>query len=255
MPVTELLWVVLQPSTLLTLLVVFAWIATVVRWTGLAAALLTAFLLAVAAATLLPVDEWLGAPLETRVPAGTLPERVDGIVVLGGAVDWRVTRERGRLSLNDAGERVAAAAALAQRYPGARLVFTGTFGDAFVDDFRATATDASTFFGPTFVGRDVVFLGEARSTYEDALLALEAAAPRSGETWLLVTSAWHMPRAYGTFRGLGWTLVPVPVDYRTTGELRVTPSWDVAQTLADLDRLVREWGAIAVYRRAGRLAE
>ena len=252
---TEALWGLLQPSTLLVLLVATALVATWLRWVAVAATLLTAFLVAIAAVVLLPVTEWLGAPLETRVAAVPLPERVDGIVVLGGAVDWRVTRERGQLALGAAGERVAAAAALAQRYPRARLVMTGSFADAFADDFRATPTDASLFFGPHFAGREVRYLGAARSTYEDALLALEAAAPRAGETWLLVTSAWHMPRAHGTFRALGWTLLPVPVDFRTTGELRVAPSWDVAATLADLDRLVREWGAIAVYRREGRLLE
>lgn len=251
----ELLWTLLQPSTVLVLLVVAALLATWARWTALAATLLTAYLVAVAAVVLLPVGEWLGAPLETRVAAAPLPARADGIVVLGGAVDWRVTRERGQLSLNAAGERVAAAAALAQRYPQARLVVTGSFADAFANDFRATATDASLFFGPAFAGRSVTYLGEARSTYEDALLALEAAAPRAGETWLLVTSAWHLPRAHGTFRALGWTLHPVPVDFRTTGELRVAPSWDVAATLSDLDRLVREWGAIAVYRREGRMLD
>ena len=50
-------------------------------------------------------------------------------------------------------------------------------------------------------------------------------------------------------------LTPVPVDYRTTGELRIAPNWDVGSTLADLDRVVREWGAIAVYRREGRWVE
>lgn len=252
---TEALWGLLQPSTLLVLLVVLALVATWLRWVAVAATLLTAFLVAVGAVVLLPVGEWLGAPLEARVVAVPLPDRADGIVVLGGAVDWRVTRERGQLALNDAGERVASAAALAQRYPDARIVVTGSFGDAFADDFRAAPTDASLFFGPHFAGRDVRYLGAARSTYEDALLALEAAAPSAGETWLLVTSAWHLPRALGTFRALGWTLVPVPVDYRTTGELRVAPSWDVAATLADLDRLVREWGAISVYRREGRLLD
>lgn len=252
---SELLWALLQPSTVLVLLVALALVASWLRAQALAATLLTAFLLVVAAVLLLPVGEWLGAPLETRVPAAPLPARVDGVVVLGGAVDWRVTRERGQLSLNAAGERIAAAAALAQRYPAARLVVTGSFADAFASDLRERPTDASLFFGPHFAGRDVTFLGEARSTYEDALLALQAAAPRQGETWLLVTSAWHMPRALGTFRALGWTLAPVPVDYRTTGELRVAPNWDVAGTLADLDRVVREWGAIEVYRRAGRLVD
>lgn len=251
----DLLWTLLQPSTVLVLLVVAALLATWLRWSAVAATSLTTFLVVVAAVLLLPVAEWLGAPLETRVPAAPLPERADGIVVLGGAVDWRVTGARGQLALNAAGERVAAAAALAQRYPDARLVVTGSFADAFANDFRATPGDASLFFGPAFGGRSITYLGEARSTYEDALLALEAAAPRAGETWLLVTSAWHMPRAHGTFRALGWTLRPVPVDYRTTGALRVAPTWDVATTLADLDRLVREWGAIVVYRREGRMVD
>jgi uncharacterized SAM-binding protein YcdF (DUF218 family) len=253
--VTELAWALLQPSTLLVALVALALLATWLRWTAIAATLLTAFLAAVAAVVLLPVGEWLGAPLETRVTAAPLPPTADGIVVLGGAVEWRVTRERGRLSLNEAGERIAAAAALAQRYPGARILVTGTFGDAFAADFRPQPGDASLFFGPHFAGRDVAYLGDARSTYEDALLALETAAPSAGETWLLVTSAGHMPRAHGTFRALGWTLLPVPVDFRTTGVPRLAPDWDVAATLAELDAWVREWGALAVYRRAGRLAE
>jgi uncharacterized SAM-binding protein YcdF (DUF218 family) len=253
--VNEILWALLQPSTVLVALVALALVATWLRWHAIAATLLTAFLVVVAAVLLLPVGEWLGAPLETRVASSPLPARVDGIVVLGGAVDWRVTRERGQLSLNAAGERVAAAAALAQRYPQARLIVTGSFADAFADDLRALPTDASLFFGPHFAGRSVTYLGDARSTYEDALLALAAAEPRQGETWLLVTSAWHMPRAHGTFRALGWTLAPVAVDYRTTGELRIAPNWDVATTLADLDRLVREWGAIAVYRREGRMLD
>jgi uncharacterized SAM-binding protein YcdF (DUF218 family) len=252
---TELLWGLLQPSALLVALVALALAATWLRWTALAATLLTAFLLSVTAVVVLPVVEWLGAPLEAQVPRAPLPARVDGIVVLGGAVDWRVTRERGQLSLNAAGERVAAAAALAQRYPDARLIVTGSFADAFAHDLRERPDDASLFFGPHFARRDVVYIGTARSTYEDALLALQTASPSQGQTWLLVTSAWHMPRALGTFRALGWGLVPVSVDYRTTGEPRIAPNWDVGTTLADLDRVVREWGAIAVYRRAGRLVE
>lgn len=251
----EILWTLLQPSVMLVLLVALALVATWLRWHAIASALLTAFLLAVAVVVLLPVGEWLGSPLEAQVTAADLPGGVDGIVALGGAVDWRVTRERGQLSLNAAGERIAAAAALAQRYPEARLIVTGSFADAFADDLRGAPTDASLFFGPHFAGRTVTYLGASRSTYEDALLTLAEAEPRQGDTWLLVTSAWHMPRALGTFRAAGWTLTPVPVDYRSTGELRIAPDWDVAATLADLDRLVREWGAIAVYRREGRMVE
>ena len=251
----EIAWTLLQPSALLVALVGCALVATWLGLRALASSLLTLFLAAIAAVALLPVGEWLGAPLEARVVRGALPPSVDGIVLLGGAVDWRVTGGRGQLSLNAAAERVAAAAALAQRYPSARLVVTGSFADAFRHDLRPDPDDASLFFGPHFAGRDIDYLGASRSTYEDALLALEAARPAAGQTWLLVTSAWHMPRALGTFRALGWSPTPVPVDYRTTGEARIAPNWDVGSTLADLDRVVREWGAIAVYRRERRLID
>jgi uncharacterized SAM-binding protein YcdF (DUF218 family) len=253
--VNEWLWIVLQPSSVLVILVVLALLATWVGWRALASTLLTIFLLVVALVMLLPFDHWLGAPLEARVPAAPLPERIDGIVVLGGAVEWRVTGELGQLALNAAAERVAAGAALAQRYPGVPIVLTGSFADAFARDYRTNPLDESLFFGPHFADRSILYLGQARSTYEDALFALQTANPAPGEVWLLVTSAWHMPRALGTFANLGWTLQPYPVDYRTSTRLRFEPRFDVAQALADLDRLVREWGAIEVYRRTGRMLD
>jgi uncharacterized SAM-binding protein YcdF (DUF218 family) len=253
--VTELLWAVLQPSSLLVIVVALALVASWLRLHALAATLLTLFLLAIAAVVLLPVDEWIAGPLESQVARVPLPGRIGGVVVLGGAVDWRVTAARGQLSLNAAGERVAAAAALAQRYPGATIVFTGTFGDAFARDFRREGDEASLWYGPVFAGRDVRFVSESRSTYEDALFTLRA-VERGESPWILVTSALHMPRALATFRTLGWTLVPYPVDYRTTGETgfrRWRVNGDVAGTLAHLDRAVREWGALVVYERSGRI--
>lgn len=252
---SEWMWTLLQPSSVVALLIVLAFLANAIRWRWMVAVTLTTVVTLLAAITLLPIGSWLGGPLETRIAPAPLPERVDGIVVLGGAVEWRVTLDRGQLALNEAGERIVAAAALAQRYPDARLVFTGNFGDVFDADFRVTPTPSSFFFGEHFANRSITFLGQARSTYEDALYALEAAAPRPGETWLLVTSAWHMPRAIGTFAALGWTPLPYPVDYRSTGELRIAPNWNVSGTLAELDRLVREWGAISVYRESGRMID
>lgn len=253
---TEALWAVLQPSSLLVIAIALALVSIWLRAHALAASLLTLVLAAIVAAVTLPVTAWIVGPLEARVPAQPLPASVDGIVVLGGAVEWRIGAERGQLTLNDAAERVVAAAALAQRYPQARLVFTGVFADAFAQDFRAQPTDRSLFFGPYFAGRDIRYLGAARSTYEDALVVLREAPPAPGETWLLVTSAMHMPRALATFAAQGWTtLVPYPVDYRSAGVAAPGLDWDVAGTLADLDRAVREWGALEVYRRTGRIAE
>ncbi len=252
---SETLWALLQPSSLLVIAIALALVGTWLRWHALAASLLTLVLASIAVAVVLPVTEWIAGPLEEQVAPVALPARVDGILVLGGAVEWRITASRGQLTLNEAGERIAAAAALAQRYPQARLVFTGVFQDTFAQDFRAHGTERSLWYGPVFADRDVRYLGSARSTFEDALVALRETPPAPAETWLLVTSAMHMPRALATFRTQGWTtLVPFPVDYRTTGTALPGFDWDVAGTLADLDVAVREWGALQVYRRTGRIS-
>lgn len=255
----EAVWWLLTPSTLLVLLVLLAFAAGRLRAGRLAGALLFFPLLLLLALVLAPVDEYLGNGLESRIGApDPLPERVDGIIVLGGAVEWRVSAARSQLALDDAGERLLAALALAKRYPEAELVFTGLFMDALREEWKG-ADGEGLLFQDTLRGRRVTFLGEARSTYEEALLARERVAPAAGSTWLLVTSALHMPRAYGTFKAQGWQLTPFSVDYRSLppSEWRAAWRFDLAvgKRLAGLDRVVREWGAYQVYKRAGRLVD
>lgn len=252
---SEAVWWLLTPSSLVTALLILAYVAARARAGRLAAALMFPPVLLLLALLLLPLDQYLAVRLENRYPApASLPAHVDGVVVLGGTVDWRETQDRDQLALDAGGERMLAGLALARAYPEATLVFTGLFGDALVSEWRG-ADGQRLLFGPALAGRQVHYLGEARSTYEEALLAIEQVRPAPGSTWLLVTSALHMPRAYLTFRTQGWTLVPYPVDYRTTE--RVSPRFEVriGDRLAALDRVVREWGAYLVYRSAGRISE
>jgi uncharacterized SAM-binding protein YcdF (DUF218 family) len=252
----EALWWLLQPSSLLLALLLLAFVALRLGWRGGAQALLGLALLGLLAAATLNLASVLAEPLETQVPApSTLPASIDGVLVLGGAVDWRAIDAHGQLALDGAGERMLAAAALAQRYPGATLAFTGLFAEQVPADLRPDPGPQSLLLGEAFVGRERIFLGEARSTYEEALLALEQLDPQPGERWLLVTSALHMPRALSVFATLGWTLDPYPVDYRSVPGLRLELRPDVAAELAELDRVVREWGALWIYRRSGRIAD
>jgi uncharacterized SAM-binding protein YcdF (DUF218 family) len=61
-----------------------------------------------------------------------------------------------------------------------------------------------------------------------------------------------MPRAYLSFRAQGWALIPYPVDYRSTLRLELNPSLNIIGKLANLDEVVREWGALFIYHRLGR---
>lgn len=253
----DLTWWLLQPSTLLLLAIIIASLLARSGARKVSGRMLGLVALAWIALIAMPIDAWLAAPLEARheLPL-TLPSDVDGILVLGGAVDWRASTVRGQLALNEAGERVMAGAALAQRYPDATLVFTAVTPEALARDFREVAGPASFFFGPAFEDRPVLVLPEAQSTYQEAILVLERLAPRTGSTWILVTSALHMPRAWATFATQGLTMIAYPVDTMVAGARWGWPNPPgAADRLQAFDRVVREWGAVLVYRRTGRIDE
>jgi hypothetical protein len=77
--------------------------------------------------------------------------------------------------------------------------------------------------------------------------------PKKGETWLLMTSAWHMPRSAGIFRRIGFDVVPYPVAYRTFGDerdLRLAPP--MIERVIMLDYSVHEWIGLLTYWLAGK---
>lgn len=250
---SDLYWLVLQPSSFVLLLLILSLLLLLFRRYAAGRAILSIALILAVMPALFPLRDALTLPLEEHVPRATaLPEHVDGVIVLGGAVNWRITQARQQLAVDDTGERMLAAAALARRYPQAKLVLTGIFGEYLTSEFRPYAQGTAFFAGPEYPPGRVLYLGEARSTYEDALLSLETVQPRQGETWLLVTSAMHMPRALGVFQTIGWSVQPYPVDYTTTGKLELRPTLDILTSLVSLDRVVREWGALVIYQTTGR---
>ena len=206
-----------------------------------------------AAVFLLPVDSWLLRPLENRFPAVHAPEHVDGVVVLGGAVSASISADRELPTLNRDADRLIAFAILAHHYPNARLVFAG--GPPSPTSDRLTEAEASRALLDQLgvqPGR-VLVDDQSRTTWENAVNALALAHPQPGETWLLITSASHMPRALGAFRGAGWpTVLPWPVAYRTIRQGWPAPLQPVGTRLSAVDLAAHEWTGLAAYRLQGR---
>src|SRR3546814_4949394 len=75
-----------------------------------------------------------------------------------------------------------------------------------------------TLFRPAQQGIDparVRFEAQSRNTAENARLTAALVGQGDGRPWLLVTSAWHMPRAVASFRAAGLEVLAYPVDFRT----------------------------------------
>jgi uncharacterized SAM-binding protein YcdF (DUF218 family) len=201
----------------------------------------------------LPVSALLTLPLEERFarPA-TPPADVAGIVVLGGAVEQMLTLAHGIPALNGAAERMTEAVALARRHPSARIVFTG--GSASIVPGGATEADTARqlFTDLGLPAERLVFESESRNTHENAVLTHRLIQPKPGETWLLVTSASHMPRSVGAFRAAGWNVVPWPVNYTTGRDPALWWNWPFSTRLSQAEWALREWVGLVAYRLMAR---
>ncbi|HYD32561.1 MAG TPA: YdcF family protein [Azospirillaceae bacterium] len=190
-------------------------------------------------------------PLESRFSPPQLPERVDGIIVLGGAVAPTVSKGRGQPAVNQAAERLIEFAGLARHYPAARLVFTGGSGQLTHQDTPEVPVARTALERMGLDPARVLFEGESRNTWENALYSLDLVKPSEGEVWVLVTSAYHMPRSVGIFRRVGWRVVPYPVDYRTQLDPDF-PRFDLIWGMDLASDAIREWIGLAAYRLMGR---
>lgn len=250
---SKVLWALAAPDALLLILLVagLALIATGRIPPGLwLAGVATAGFVALA---VLPIGPWMLRVLEDRFPVpAELPARVDGIIVLGGAVVPLVTAERGQPALNEAAERMTVLPALAARYPEARLVFTGGSGLLLDQDVKEAEVARATWASLGFDTSRILFESDSRNTWENAVLSRRLVQPADGSRWLLVTSAAHMPRAVGVFRRAGWTVVPHPVDFTVPARQLWRLGPGLAPGLMAARVATREYIGLAAYRLMGR---
>ena len=226
------------------------------RWTRLGRRLLVISVILLAIAGFSPLGKLLFYPLEQRFPPLDAARGApDGIVVLGGAIDPDLSAARGGAVFLRAADRIVAAAALARQYPNARVVFS--WGNAnLISDSSATEADyaPSAFERLGIPQARLTMERGSRNTLENAELSKAIANPKRGERWLLVTSAFHMPRAIGLFRKAGFAVEPYPVDWRVSGDpnlLRFSPI--AIEGLERTDIAVREWMGLAAYWATGKI--
>lgn len=250
---SKLFWVVADPANVLLALLCAGAVLLRTRWQALGRRLVSLAAVAALAVTALPVGSWLLVPLENRFPLLVrLPDRVDGIITLGGAVDQLLTVARGQPALKAEAERLTAFVALARRYPDAKLVYSGGSGRLTRQEVKETVAARQLFEELGLDPRRVLFEDQSRNTFENALYSRRLAQPAPGEAWLLVTSALHMPRAVGCFRRLGWRVTPYPVDFRTDGRFGLVSSLSFTSGLHGFGEAVHEWIGLAAYRVMGR---
>lgn len=254
--VSKILWFLAQPVTLVFVLLVLALLLTFGRrrlLQGLCLGL-AALILGLSAYTSLGYVALL--PLEQRFERPAPPAAVTGIIVLGGGMDTEINAIRLGYELNRSGDRFVEALRLAQMYPEAKILISGGSGALFPEGDTEAAAGARFFRELGIDPARIIEEDGSRNTDENVQLTKALVQPQPGDTWLLVTSAFHMPRSVGIFRKAEFPVTPWPTDYFTSGQdsfgLRLDQP---AEGISVTTRAMREWIGLIAYWASGRTTE
>lgn len=235
-----LFWLGLWCLLALVLLTRFRRFATSMLWGGMLVFGLLGF-------NVLP--EALLRSLEGRikVPSLTSSDQYAGVIVLGGATGSPgIYKAHGQVPLGDAAERMTVPIALMRKFPNLELIFSGGEG-RLMPTGTTEAELAGVFF--TEQGMDmkrVTLESQARTTRENASRVAALLGERCKQPWLLVTSAWHMPRSVAEFQAVGCNVTAYPVDFRT-GEDTSWTDYSIARSLMVWQTGLHEYLGIVVY--------
>ncbi|MFJ2693025.1 YdcF family protein [Pseudomonas sp. NPDC087336] len=215
----------LMPPGVLILLLVFAW-----WWRRSRPRLASCcFALGVGGFWLMSlpvVVQWGAGLLEREVPLArdewtTLARRADAIVVLGAG------RERGDLAWGSdqptgvALERERYAARLAKASGLPILTSGGLHYGTPPTEAKLMADSLHDDFGVAVRWQE----GQSRTTWENATFSAEVLLPEGIKRVVVVTQAWHMPRAVWSFQKAGFEVVPAPVGFLSVYNAEPLGGW------------------------------
>lgn len=251
---SKIVWLVAQPLSLVFLAILLALLLSLAGWrkSGFLFSSLAALLLFVTLYT--TTGNVLLQRLENKaVRPQPDPASVSCIIMLGGAIENDVMDARGGIEFNAAADRYTQTVRLALKYPQASLIISGGDG-SFSGRYEGEAEATERFFTDFRIKADrLIKENTSRNTFENSANTRELLERHGLTDCLLVTSAFHMPRATALFAKMGIGVIPYPVDYRTTGRTEI--GFDFTQPSLNAQNMataVREWLAIVAYRLSGR---
>jgi uncharacterized SAM-binding protein YcdF (DUF218 family) len=244
------LWNIIGAATWPLWLLLLGWLAVSLRHPRLGGGLKWVGIGLFCAIASTPLSCWLIQSLEACYPPQTIASlKVDTIVMLAGAEQLPASMHTGRPEYSEAGERIMAAAAVQKQFPQARLLLVG--GVKLPGGREDISYARETLIALGVPASSIELLSGTRTTFENA----QAVAGRLNARahLLLITSAFHMPRAMLCFERFGLKPVAYPVDSRLPGKRtfvqRFSPN--LIGNFKRFDDAMHEWVGLVAYKWLG----
>jgi len=254
--VSKLAWAIVSPGNLIVILMTFATIMLLLNKVNIAKWILLPLMITSWLLMAYPLTDSLISSLETRFSKPTsLPEKIDGIIVLGGGEKLKQSLSWNTQELGDAGDRFVGAAVLAKHYPNAPIIYSGGSNLLQFQNGQNEANIAQTVLTVIGISKDrLIIESQSRNTAEN-FLYLKRKLPKSKGTYLLVTSAYHMPRSVGVARQQSINVIPYPVDYMSNNKELRQWDFDFIGHLQILDITLHELLGLTVYYWTNKTSE
>jgi uncharacterized SAM-binding protein YcdF (DUF218 family) len=253
---SKLAWGVLSPTNMIILMMALGTLFLMKGAVSAAKKILVSTVVVTLLLTIYPLGDSVMFPLENRFSKPqVMPVQIDGIIVLGGGEQLKTSLSWQSAELGAGGDRYIGAAILAKRYPTAPVIFTG--GNSLLS-FQGKGDQgniAQTVLTAIGIEKSrLIIESKSRNTNENFLF-IRPLLPEIMGNYLLVTSAFHMPRAMGIARQQGLNVIAYPVDYRSNQPVLRQWSFNLYEHLEVLEPAWREWIGLTVYYITGRTDE
>jgi len=252
---SKLAWLFIAPDSVLIIIFVFGLIFMLKGKLRLAKSIFILLFVIFITIGFFPVGEWVLYPLEKQYPHNPKLENIDGIIVLGGAEDAVRSDLWKQPVVGSAAERFFAAIYLAKQYPEARMIYTSGSGSLVDQELKGADAARQLFVQQGLDVSKIIFERQSRNTWENAVLSKKLAKPEEGENWVLITTAWHMPRSMGIFCKVGWQVTPYPVDFVSIYNKLIRLDWNFSYHLNNLKFGMKEWIGLAAYQFTGKMCK
>tara|TARA_Y100001936_G_scaffold253442_1_gene318123 strand:+ start:20 stop:802 length:783 start_codon:yes stop_codon:yes gene_type:complete len=250
---SKTIWVLLNPFNIFILFTISTIILYLISFRKISITIFLINSLYLILISFFPVGDYLIYKIEKEYHSNiNIPDKLDGILILGGATNPSMYKEFNQISVNDSAERLIESVSIINRFKSSKVIFSGGSGVVNRPDLGHSQV-AKLFYEKIGMGESrIIFEDNSRNTYENILFSKKIANPQKNQSWLLITSASHMKRAMLIGSKHNWHLIPYAVDFKTMKILKFIPNLNLLYNLNAFQQASYEWLGLISYYLMGR---
>ena len=250
---SKILWLIVNPFNIFIFITLFTMFLYLINFRRISLIIYLINFIFIALISFLPIGSYLTYIIEKEFHTNTkIPERVDGILILGGATNPLLFKEFDQISLNGSAERLVESVMIIRKFEKAKVIFSGGSGIVNRSDLGHSQV-VKLFYKKMGVDINKIFFEDkSRNTHENIIYSKKIAKPKKNENWLLITSAFHMKRALLIAEKNNWKFIPYAVDFKNIKEFKLTPNLNLLSNLNSFQSGLHEWLGLVSYYLMGR---